>query len=309
MPLWLSLAFCSAFLLGLYDVSKKEALRNNAVIPVLFLNTLFSTIIFLPFLIDCIGGFGWFGSGLFDITSAREALENPAQAHLFILGKATLVLSSWISGYFGLKHLPITIVGPINATRPVLVLLGAMIFFGERLNLWQWAGVLLAIVSVFLLSRSSKKESIDFAHNRWILCLCISVLLGAASGLYDKFIMKRYEPIFVQTWYNLYQCIIMGTLMMVMWYPKRDSTTPFHWSWAIPAISVLISAADFVYYTALAQPGSMISIISLVRRGAVIVSFLCGWLIFKEKNLKAKALDLGLIILGMIFIYIGSMGA
>ena len=266
MPLWLSLAFCSAFLLGLYDVSKKEALRNNAVIPVLFLNTLFSTIIFLPFLIDCIGG-------------------------------------------FGLKHLPITIVGPINATRPVLVLLGAMIFFGERLNLWQWAGVLLAIVSVFLLSRSSKKESIDFAHNRWILCLCISVLLGAASGLYDKFIMKRYEPIFVQTWYNLYQCIIMGTLMMVMWYPKRGSTTPFHWSWAIPAISVLISAADFVYYTALAQPGSMISIISLVRRGAVIVSFLCGWLIFKEKNLKAKALDLGLIILGMIFIYIGSMGA
>ena len=228
MPLWLSLAFCSAFLLGLYDVSKKEALRNNAVIPVLFLNTLFSTIIFLPFLIDCIGGFGWFGSGLFDITSARNALENPAQAHLFILGKAALVLSSWISGYFGLKHLPITIVGPINATRPVLVLLGAMIFFGERLNLWQWAGVLLAIVSVFLLSRSSKKESIDFAHNRWILCLCISVLLGAASGLYDKFIMKRYEPIFVQTWYNLYQCIIMGTLMMVMWYPKRGSTTPFH---------------------------------------------------------------------------------
>ena len=101
----------------------------------------------------------------------------------------------------------------------------------------------------------------------------------------------------------------MGTLMMVMWYPKRGSTTPFHWSWAIPAISVLISAADFVYYTALAQPGSMISIISLVRRGAVIVSFLCGWLIFKEKNLKAKALDLALIILGMIFIYIGSLGA
>ena len=45
--------------------------------------------------------------------------------------KAVMVLSSWIFGYFGIKHLPITIVGPINATRPVLTLVGAMIIFGE----------------------------------------------------------------------------------------------------------------------------------------------------------------------------------
>ena len=30
-------------------------------------------------------------------------------------------------GYYGMKHLPLTIVGPINATRPVLVLVGAMV--------------------------------------------------------------------------------------------------------------------------------------------------------------------------------------
>ena len=47
--MWLALAFLSAALLGLYDVSKKQALRGNAVIPVLFLNTLFSSCIFLPF--------------------------------------------------------------------------------------------------------------------------------------------------------------------------------------------------------------------------------------------------------------------
>lgn len=308
MPVWLSLAFCSAFLLGLYDVSKKEALRDNAVLPVLFLNTLFATLIFSPFLLESIWDFGWFrGRGLLDICAAEDALQDPLQAHLMVLGKACLVLSSWIFGYIGLKHLPLTIVGPINATRPVLVLLGAMIFFGERLNLWQWAGVLLAIVSVFLLGRSSKKEAIDFTHNKWIFCLAASVLLGACSGLYDKFIMLRFAPIFVQTWFNLYQCLIMGVLLLVMWLPTRRKTTPFHWSWAIPAISVLISGADFVYYTALSEPGSMISIISLVRRAAVIVSFLCGWLFFKEKNLRAKAFDLGLIILGMIFIWIGSM--
>lgn len=39
--MWLLLAFCSAALLGFYDVFKKKSLANNAVLPVLGLNTLF----------------------------------------------------------------------------------------------------------------------------------------------------------------------------------------------------------------------------------------------------------------------------
>ena len=148
--MWLALAFLSAFLLGFYDVSKKYSLRNNAVSPILFLNTLFCSLIFLPLAFRTPFG-GW-------------------EVQRYILLKACIVLSSWLLGYIGIKNLPITIVGPINATRPVMVLVGALIIFGERLNLMQWAGVVLAILSFFLLSRSGKKEGIDFKHNRWILC-------------------------------------------------------------------------------------------------------------------------------------------
>ena len=49
--MWLLLAFLSAALLGFYDVFKKQSLKDNAVIPVLFLNTLFSSLIFLPFIV------------------------------------------------------------------------------------------------------------------------------------------------------------------------------------------------------------------------------------------------------------------
>lgn len=55
--MWLLLAFLSAALLGFYDVFKKESLKDNAVITVLFLNTLFSSLIFLPFII--ISATGW----------------------------------------------------------------------------------------------------------------------------------------------------------------------------------------------------------------------------------------------------------
>ena len=297
--MWLALAFFSAALLGLYDVSKKQALRGNAVIPVLFLNTLFSSLIFLPFIVFSATGHVAEGALLHVPVCGWEV-------HKFVLLKSFIVLGSWLFGYFGMKHLPITIVGPINATRPVMVLLGALLLFGERLNAYQWVGVLLAMASFLLLSRSGKKEGISFRHNRWIYFVVLASLLGAVSALYDKFLMKRFDSMLVQSWFTVYQFFIMGVVLMVLWYPKRKQSTPFHWSWAIPLISVFLSVADFAYFTSLAQEGSLISVVSMVRRGSVVVSFLCGALLFHEKNLRSKAVDLFLVLLGMLFLYLGT---
>lgn len=337
--MWLALAFISATFLGFYDTSKKASLKDNAVLPVLFLNTVFSTLIFSPFLLDYIGGFGWFTGTFLDtfpfnrdtqtidyqhitelsclpchagqssnslILSEFAGTHPELYAHLLVVLKAFIVLSSWICGYFGLKHLPLTIVGPINATRPVIVLVGAMLIFGERLNVCQWIGVLISLSSIFLMSRAGKKENIDFRSNRWIWCVAAATLLGAVSGLYDKHIMKSLSPMFVQSWFNLYQMIIMAVVCAVMWYPRRHQTTPFHWSRAIPLISIFICLADFAYFTSLNDPDSMISVVSLVRRSSVIISFLCGVIIFKERNIKAKVLDLALLLAGMAFIWLGT---
>lgn len=304
--MWLLLAFLSAALLGFYDTFKKKSLRNNAVIPVLFLNTLFSTLIFLPFIVLSASSHILDGS-MFYVPQMGWV------AHRFILLKSVLVLSSWIFGYFAMKHLPLSIVGPINATRPVLVLVGALLVYGERLNLWQWTGVLLAILSFFLLSRSGRKEGIDFKHNRWIFCLIIAALLGAASGLYDKYLMASVQDggvglnrMVVQSWYNIYQMVLMGIILCTVWFPKRQQSTPFRWDGAIVFISIFLSLADFAYLYALSLPGAMISVVSMVRRGSVIVSFITAVLFFRERNVKAKAIDLLLVLLGMICLYIGS---
>ena len=333
--MWLILAFFSAAMLGFYDASKKASLKDNAVLPVLLLNTIFSTVIFSPFLLDYLGGFGWFSEidwlNPSTVYIDSQALTQNAcctdtagisqnslivnslpghhpiiLAHLMVVLKAFIVLSSWICGYFGLKHLPLSIVGPINATRPVLVLVGATLIFGESLNLYQWVGVLLTILSIFLMSRAGKKENIDFKSNKWIWCLAGAVLMGAVSGLYDKFIMKSLSPMFVQSWFNFYQMIIMAVICGLLWYPKRHQSTSFTWRWSIPLISLFICIADFAYFTSLNDSGSMISVVSLVRRSSVIVSFACAALIFKERNLRAKIVDLGLILLGMAFIWMGT---
>lgn len=298
--MWLLLAFASAALLGLYDAAKKKALTGNAVLPVLLLNTFFCSLFFLPAILSAECGFGWFDG------TVLESSCGTLRAHGLVVLKSAIVLTSWIFGYFGMKHLPLTIVGPINATRPVLVLLGALLIFGERLNVSQWAGVLLALVSLFLLGRSSRREGVDFAHNRWILCIAAAALTGAASGLYDKYIMTRLDPVFVQSWYNLYQFLMMAIVVGILWWPRRGHTTPFRWSWAIPFISIFLSAADFAYLYALRDPDAMISVVSMIRRGSVVVSFLCGAALFHERNLRSKAVDLAFILVGMFFLWLGS---
>ncbi|WP_296108853.1 DMT family transporter [uncultured Alistipes sp.] len=298
--MWLTLAFTAAALLGLYDVAKKRALTDNAVLPVLLLNTLFSSLLFAPVIVAAECGLGWFDGTLL------ESVPGDAHAHALVALKSAIVLVSWVFGYFAMKHLPLTIVGPINATRPVMVLVGAMLLFGERLNGYQWVGVALALLSLFLLSRSGRREGVDFAHNVWILCIAAAAVMGAVSGLYDKYIMARLDPVFVQSWYNFYQLLMMGTVVGLLWWPRRRTTTPFHWSWAIPLISIFLSLADFAYLTALGEEGAMISVVSMVRRGSVVVSFCCGALLFHERNLRAKALDLLFILVGMFFLWLGS---
>ena len=305
--MWLLLAFLSAALLGFYDVFKKQSLKNNAVIPVLTLNTLFSSLIFLPFIVLSAWRPDTLEGGLFFVPVAG------GEVHRYIILKSVIVLSSWILGYFGMKNLPITIVGPINATRPVMVLVGALLVFGERLNLYQWIGVLMAVFSFFMLSRSGKKEGIDFRHNKWIYFIVMAAVLGAVSGLYDKYLMAPVsqggiglDRMVVQSWYNIYQLFMMGAVLMLLWWPKRQTSTPFRWDWCIILISIFLSAADFVYFYALSLDGAMISIVSMVRRGSVIVSFIFGAMVFREKNLKSKAVDLALVLIGMIFLYFGS---
>ncbi|MBR3856879.1 MAG: EamA family transporter [Bacteroidaceae bacterium] len=288
--MWLAFAFLSAFLLGFYDVSKKYSLRDNAVIPILFLNTLFCSIIFLPLAFQTPFG-GW-------------------EVQRYIVLKAFIVLSSWLLGYIGIKHLPITIVGPINATRPVMILVGALIIFGERLNLWQWAGVVLAILSFFLLSRSGKKEGIDFKHNRWIMCTIGASVMGAVSGLYDKYLLANSGGIglprlTVLCWFNIYQAIMMGVMLLLLWWPNRKNYTPFRWRWSILLISVFLSMADYAYFYSLSLDGALISVVSMVRRSSVLVSFMLGASLFHEKNLRSKAIDLVLVLLSMVLLWLG----
>ncbi|MGC9151756.1 MAG: EamA family transporter [Microbacter sp.] len=294
--MWLLFGLFSAVLLGLYDISKKMALQNNAVIPVLFSATLISALLLMPFPLL---------SFIAPDTMKKSLLYVPpidAKTQGFIFLKSLLVLTSWIFGYFSFKHLPITVITPIEATRPLWTLLGAIIIFSEQLSMIQWIGVAVTLISFYLFSLVGKKENVHFFHNKWIWFSILASLTGSASGLYDKFLLHHFNRMAVQSYYAFYQAMIMGVILMLLWYPKRKETTPFKWKKSIIAISVFLTLADFLYFFALSNPDSMISLLTVVRRSGVVVSFSIGALLFREKNILSKALCLLGVIAGTLLL-------
>lgn len=296
--MWVICAFGSAFLIGLMEVFRKQALADNDVLKVLLLNVFFCTLFLTPFLANGLLDLHWFTGEVWQIPRGTWAM------HGLVFIKAVVVLAAWIFTYFALKHLPITLVVPINAVYPVLTLLGALVLFGERLNGLQWLGILISVGSLFLLNNSGQKEGIALARNKWVWLLGASALFHTVSGLYDKYLMHHIHFLFVQSWYNVYQLLLM--LLLVGWVSRHRAKQSFHWSWAIVAASAVLSISEFLYFYALHEPEALISIMSMIRRSSVLVTFVCGAVWFHEKNLRTKTRDMACILVGMLLLYVGS---
>jgi len=299
--MWTLLAFISAVCLGCYDISKKVALRQNAVIDVLTISICVSAMLLsVPLVL----------SRCLPETLAGTPFFVPQldlQGHLFTLLKSVIVLSSWVFAYVSLKHLPISIVSPMQATRPMWTLVGALFLFGERLNAWQWVGVLLAIGTIFAFSFHERGEiRRDNIDRRYYIFLALAILIGACSGLYDKYLMRRYDHNAVQVYYTMYQAVMMLVVWIVNAHKtgqKRPQLTTIP---AIILISIFLIISDNVYMLALRDPDSMIAVVSTIRRGGTVLGFAYGLIFLKEKDPLHKILCMLGICAGLVCLAIGS---
>lgn len=298
--MWLYLGIFSAVFLGLYDITRKYALHGNAVLPVLFFATLTEALLLLPVAVL---------SPLSPEFMTRLGLFIPQfnwVAHLLFFLKAILVAAIWMLAYFSIKHLPISIYSPIGASGPAWTLLGAMLVFGERLTTVQWVAFGVLFVSYYIFSIVGSREGIVFHTNKWVIFLCMAVLLGAASALTDKYLVQTlgYSAVGVQVWFMLYMVPILGFAVIAFWWPSRANYTPFQWRWNIPLIGILLAIADVAYFKAIGCEGTLISLLAAVRSSGVIVSFVAGSLFFREVRMLQKSVALAGVLIGVFLLFL-----
>lgn len=335
--MWIILSFVSALCLGCYDISKKIALRENRVIDVLTLSVCISALFLsVP----------WCLSRVCPETMTATPFYVPQldlAAHGLVVVKSMIVLSSWVFAYISLKHLPLSVVSPMQATRPMWTLVGALLLFGERLNSWQWLGVCLAIGSVFIFSFKNKSQIINHKSqiaSRYYVALALAILIGACSGLYDKYLMRSYDHNAVQVYYTFYQAVMMLVVWVIAralqakkeqastahptpstvhptpytlhftpstFHPTSHTFHPIQKIGVIVLISLFLIISDNVYMLALRDPDSLIAVVSTIRRGGAVIGFAYGLLFLKEPDPWKKLLCMLGILAGLICLAIGSM--
>lgn len=297
MATWLLLGLVSALFLGFYDVVKKLSVNENAVLPVLFWSNVTAAMLWLPMIVYSTRTADPSALGLLYV----DPLE-PGQ-HLQLFLKACIVGSSWICSYFALKHLPVSIAGPIRATSPFWTLLGALVLLSERPSGMQWAGIGVTLICFAWFSLAGRKEGIHFRSNHWVWLMVLATLIGAGSGLYDKFLLAHagFSAATVQAWFSVYLVLFM-TPLYLGWKFRLWERKDFEWRWTIPAIAVCLLIADFAYFLALKEPEALVSVLSPIRRGSVLIVFSSGFLLLGEVNFRHKIGPLMGILCGILLI-------
>jgi drug/metabolite transporter (DMT)-like permease len=296
---WIAATLISAFMLGCYDLSTKHAVRDNAVLPVLFFANVCSASVWvlllaLPFLAPGI------------LPPALHVSSLTLFQHAQLLLKSTIVAASWICSYFAVKHLPISIAAPIRATGPMWTLLGAVIVLGERPSWLEGLGIAITLGSFLGLSLAGRREGIHFHRDKWVGFLFAGTFFGTVSGLYDKFLLGRsgFSASTVQCWFSIYLAALFLPLA-IGWKLRLWQRHEFHWRWSIVTVSLFLLCADFLYFDALRNPHALVSLVASLRRGSTLVAFAGSLFFFHEKNGLAKLPAVLGVIAGIVLTILG----
>lgn len=287
---WFLPVLFSAVTLGFYDICKKNSVKDNSVMPVLFLATLCGTGFFLA------------------VTAVSGQLGNvivcTVPEYILTLLKSVIVSASWVCVFYAMRELPITLASPIRATSPLWTVIGGLLIFHEIPNRMQAVGMVIIFAGYICFNLIGKAEGFNWKSKGLILIIA-GTLLGAISALFDKYLLNtvKIDRQMLQFYFSVNLVAVLGGAWAIR--SCFGQKHPFKWKWSIPLTGILLIMADYAYFYALSVDNAPISMVSLVRRCSCVVTFAIGARFFKDSRLKSKAAALALLLLGVILIALG----
>lgn len=288
---WASWILASAVALAFYDLAKKASVRGNAVLPVLLISTFCGSVAFV--------------SAMLLRGGIVHLLDPGREVMALALVKSLIVSTSWVLTFCALRTLPVTIATPIRASAPALVFVMALFLYGEVPTWIQSLGMVFVFAGYWAFSVAGRHEGIDFFRNRAVWYAIAGACCSAVSSIWDKYCLQiRAVPVeALQLWFQLGLFLVYGVMFAARFF-FRLGRDRFEWRWTIPCVGVLLALADWLYFTGLAIPDVPISVGSLMRRFSVVITFVLGAVVFRERNLARKAVALVAVIVGIVLLAI-----
>lgn len=288
---WLVLVLISATILGIYDITRKHAVRNNSAICVLLLASIAGAVAFSLY----VGATRRF----------TYAIACTQKEFWLIFLKSCIVGGSWGCVYTAMRKLPISLAAPVRSTAPLWTFIAAIFIYGEVPSLLSGLGMAIIFVGYYALSIIGQLEGFSF-KNKSMLLIIAGTILGSCAALYDKYLLNQLgiPPIRVQLYFSYCLVFIYFVAWLIINRIARVDTA-FSWRWTIPITGVLLIVSDLVYFQAVSLPDAQISMISLLRRCSCVITFVAGAMIFRDKNVVKKFYALLIVLLGILLLALG----
>lgn len=305
---WIFLVLLYGFLKGGREIAKKKAMERNTVMEVLFSYTVISLILVLP--------------------QAPRAGGLEAKYFFLIALKSFCMFLAWLCSFHSLKKLPVSIYGILSLSRVLFGTLLGVVFLHEAMGVFQIGGMLLVCGGLLLLklidTKSQKAKELQTESGEtssatkpistelppatsspnltatttfFVILAFLSCLFNSFSGFMDKILMKDITSSQLQFWYMLFIVLYYIIYLLIKKEKLSFSVAKNGWVWALAIMFVIGDKALFI---ANGNPASKVTIMTLIKQSACIVTIIGGKIFFKETNIARKLLCAVIIIAGII---------
>ena len=275
--IWILFIFIYAFLKGSREGMKKAALKKSSSNEILFFYTLIGFVAAAPF-------------------SWREALATPPMFIFYSFIKAAVVSGAWMLAFLALKKMSVSLYGIMDLSRMVFSTMLGVFVLGEDFTIPKAIGVILVIIGLLLvnLKKDTSSDKITFSV---LVAALLNCFLNAVSGTMDKILMKSMESGQLQFWFMFFSTVIY--LVVILLRREKISVKCLKTNYWIPIMSISLIVGDKLLFEANANPASEVTVMTIIKQSAVIVTVLTGWLIFKEKHILYKIMCAGIVLAGI----------
>ena len=280
--MWMLQVLLYGLFKGAREIVKKKSLGRSSVLEVLFFYTLFGFLMVCP--------------------DAGNAGGVPLSQMGWIALKSFVIFVAWMCSFKAIKKMPISLYGILDLSRVLFAMLLATLVLHETLTQYQMIGLALVCLGLLMLKgmpwKKKPKAEKEKVKPVIVMLAFVSCLLNAFSGLLDKILMKDMTSSQLQFWYMLYLVLFYLVYIIVSRTKIRIvQSLKNPWIWLL---AILFIIADRSLFLANADPGSKISVMTLIKQSGCLVTILGGKFIFHEKNIRHKLICAAVIVSGIV---------
>ena len=297
---WIFLVLLYGILKGGREIAKKKAMNTNTVMEVLVAYTALSFILVVP--------------------QAKDAGGMEPKFYFLVALKAFAIFLAWICSFRSLKFLPVSLYGILSLSRILFATLLGVLILHETLGIFQILGLILVSAGLLLLKFKPKNKkrtatadasALEDAQNSemptqipvrettafFVALAFLSCIFNSISGFMDKILMKDITSSQLQFWYMLFLVSYYVIYLLVKREKISFSVLKNKWVWLLAVMFVIGDKALFI---ANGNPESRITVMTLLKQSACIITILGGKFIFKEKGIGYKLFCASIIITGIV---------